>query len=156
MRKPNTKCRICGKGIYKRPSELEASKNKSLYCSPKCYQVSCRKWKTCPICGGEFLSGKNSRTCSRACANRNRRGINYNRNPKGGPRKDKVKAYRSLRDRLIKKFGPKCYKCKYDNLNILQIHHIKTKKEGGGEDLSNLQLLCPNCHMEIHQGDSRK
>ncbi|MBK8754255.1 MAG: HNH endonuclease [Candidatus Competibacteraceae bacterium] len=30
------------------------------------------------------------------------------------------------------------------------IHHILPKSEGGGDNISNLVLLHPNCHRQIH------
>lgn len=51
--------------------------------------------------------------------------------------------------------GVVCELCKYANVNVLQAHHVKRRSDGGTDDLSNLQLLCPNCHATIHLGDSR-
>jgi len=30
------------------------------------------------------------------------------------------------------------------------IHHINPKSEGGGDNISNLVMLHPNCHRQIH------
>jgi RNA-directed DNA polymerase len=35
------------------------------------------------------------------------------------------------------------------------IHHILPKSEGGGENISNLALLHPNCHRQIHSQKSK-
>jgi Zn finger protein HypA/HybF involved in hydrogenase expression len=51
---------------------------------------------------------------------------------------------------LIYKYGNKCMKCKWDEVNPttglvpIQLEH----KDGNSEnhDLKNLELLCPNCH----------
>lgn len=32
----------------------------------------------------------------------------------------------------------------------LQVHHIKAVEDGGGNDLSNLVLLCSYCHSTVH------
>ncbi len=45
-----------------------------------------------------------------------------------------------------------CERCGYDNYTILQIHHIVERHKGGTDDLSNLELLCSNCHMVHHHG----
>ena len=47
-RKPNTKCSICAKEIYRRPVQIEESGGKS-YCSSECFGISCRVEKPCII-----------------------------------------------------------------------------------------------------------
>lgn len=41
-----------------------------------------------------------------------------------------------------------------------QVHHIVFKCNGGSNNLSNLKLLCPECHRKLHNssptGNSRK
>ena len=32
------------------------------------------------------------------------------------------------------------------------LHHIVRRVDGGTEELSNLQLLHPNCHRQLHYG----
>ena len=96
VRKPNTTCCVCDKLIYKRPSEIKATKNK-LFCSSACYGVSCRKEVSCIVCGKPILSGLNKKTCSRVCANKNRAGIYYLMQ---GPN-DKAKGIRSIKKQLL-------------------------------------------------------
>ena len=48
--------------------------------------------------------------------------------------------------------GPNCEKCHNDNFAIIQVHHIIERSVGGTDDHTNLQLLCPNCHMTHHYG----
>ncbi len=44
-----------------------------------------------------------------------------------------------------------------DGQPYLEIHHIKSLKEGGYNSISNIVALCPNCHRELHNGvDSKK
>lgn len=109
----------------------------------------------CVICGTTFKKSLNKKTCSRACANKQRTGITYAKGKGGAPRKNIVASQAALRKRVFERSGPQCQKCGYDNANILQCHHILPKKSGGGDEIENLMLLCPNCHCEIHQGDSR-
>ena len=144
-RKPNFNCIICGKAIYKRPKEI---KEGCVYCSRACYGISCRKEIPCVVCGKLILASKHSKTCSRACSNKNREGIKYKI---GAPncnftRKEKLKTI------LIKERGAKCERCSYCNIDILQVHHKIRKADGGTDDLNNLELLCPNCHYEHHFG----
>jgi len=147
-RKPNIKCSVCSKMFYKRPSEIKKSKSGMIYCSKKCYGESCRKEKKCPVCGKSFI-GCRKKHCSRTCSNIGRKGIKYFT----GRRKDKVKNGFLLKKRLMEDRGYKCENCEHDNINILQVHHIDGNNKNN--DVSNLKLLCPNCHYTIHYGDSR-
>lgn len=140
-RKPNTTCMVCKISIYRRPGEI---KKGNVFCSLKCYGISCRKEKPCLICGTLILSSQNKKTCSRACANKLRIGTKYT----GLRLKDKVVTAFFLKKRLVKLKGPVCERCSFDNLDILQVHHIDRNRKNN--DLSNLELLCPNCHYSEH------
>ena len=148
-RKPNTECYICKKPIYKRPREL--AKKGNVYCGRKCLSVNQTILKTCPVCQNTFRSGLNKTTCSKACSNKNRTGMKY----KIERLNDNALKPRNKKKYLIEVFGKKCMTCEYDNTNVLQVHHIIERKDGGTDELSNLKLLCPNCHYTIHYGDSR-
>lgn len=142
-RKPNCSCSVCSKRIYRRPSQVESG---GIYCSSKCYGVSQRKPKKCPVCRKEYCGGK--RTCSRACANRARKGISYT----GENRNNKAHIGTKLKKRLAKRRGGFCEHCKMGNYAILQVHHKIERANGGSDRMSNLELLCPNCHMTHHLG----
>lgn len=45
--------------------------------------------------------------------------------------------------------GNKCEMCGWDKGNC-DVHHIKPKSKGGTDDISNLIVLCPNCHRLQH------
>lgn len=143
-RKPNTLCTICGKPIYKRPFEIEKNKG-NVFCSSACYGVSCRKEKPCIVCGKSILSGTNKKTCSRACANKHRAGIKYKLH---GPRKDKVKNYQALKNRLWSSGKEICERCGYGKFKILEVHH--RNRDRSNNNIENIELLCPNCHAEEH------
>jgi hypothetical protein len=142
-RKPNTACDTCSLPIYRRPGELEKSNNHS-YCSLACYGKACRKEKPCIVCGKPILASANKKTCSRACANKNRTGIQYT----GRALKDKVKTQRILKGRLIALRGAQCERCNFSIVQVLQVHH--TDKNRSNNALENLQILCPNCHASEH------
>ena len=144
-RAPNCTCKTCGKMIYRRPFEIEKG---PVYCSQACFGVACQKVAICPVCGKDFLSRNNRKTCSHACANTRRTGIGYKQAER--PLKDLVKDARALKKRLIDCRGPKCQRCDYSDVNILVVHHIIRRADGGTNDLGNLELVCPNCHAEIH------
>jgi len=142
-RKPNTNCFVCKKAIYRRPSEIEKNEGR-VYCSVNCYGIACRKEKPCIVCKKLILAGLNKKTCGRSCANIQRAGIKY----KIGSPRDKVKSQQALKLRLLKARGTKCERCNYVKYEILQIHHKDRNRNHN--DLSNLELICPNCHYEEH------
>jgi len=45
----------------------------------------------------------------------------------------------------------KCNFCDYSNEKILQVHHIDEDRENN--ELSNLMIVCPTHHCEIHYGE---
>jgi 5-methylcytosine-specific restriction endonuclease McrA len=65
-------------------------------------------------------------------------------------RKDKVKDSQALKQRLLQARGKACERCGYSDVNILTVHHVIRRSDGGTDELSNLELLCPNCPTEIH------
>ncbi len=141
IRKPNTACAICKKPIYRRPCEIAKSR---VFCGVACYGISNRKESPCMVCGKLILASFKKRTCSRSCANIHRAGIKYNLNRP----KDKVKHQRSIKIRLLQESGEECKRCRYAIKEILQIHHRDRNRNNN--DLSNLELVCPNCHYEEH------
>lgn len=143
-RKSNTKCVICGKGIYRRPKEFEITKGE-FYCSQLCYGLSCRKEKPCVVCKKLILSALNRITCSRVCSNRYRAGIKYKI---GRPVKNKVQKIKLIKNRLFSLRGGKCERCGYNKEEVLQIHH--KDRNNRNNDFKNLEILCPNCHYENH------
>ena len=142
-RNPNTKCNICKKLVYKRPSEIEKKEGR-VFCSSTCYGISCRKETPCIICGKLILASFNKKTCSRACANKNRVGVRYKINRP----KDKVVTLRRVKIRLLDVRGKSCQRCGYDKSEILQVHHKNRNRTNN--HFRNLELLCPNCHYEEH------
>lgn len=146
-RKPNCECCVCGTRIYRRPQQIQTG---DVYCSLACFGIAQRTHKQCPVCGKELINSRNKRTCSRACANRYRTGIRYT----GAARKDKdkVKTAAALKARLVQERGGVCERCGYSQTHILVVHHKVRKCDGGTNDMNNLELICPNCHAEIHYG----
>lgn len=51
---------------------------------------------------------------------------------------------------VYKSRGFKCEVCSFDD--VIEVHHIISKKAGGTDEHSNLILLCPNHHALIHAG----
>lgn len=143
IRKPNTHCGVCRKAIYRRPSEIERNAQR-VYCSQRCYGISCRRETPCIVCKKPILSGLHRKTCSRACANKNRTGVAYNTSRPN----DKVVTQRALKLRLLNERGTICERCSYNKAEVLQVHHINRNRKQN--NLENLELICPNCHFEEH------
>lgn len=144
-RTPNCSCCVCGKEIYRRPSQIVGN----IFCSSLCVGKSQRlNEKKCPICNSIFVGRK--KTCSRSCSNKSRTGIKYD----GTNSNNKYTKSKRLRFELASKRSGKCEECGNENYNILQVHHIIEQCNGGTDDESNLQLLCPNCHYTKHLGVS--
>ncbi len=142
-RKLNCSCSLCGSKMYRRPSQLTSGR---VYCSRSCHGIAQRFTKECPVCGKSYWGTK--QTCSRACANKRRTGTRY----LGENKNNKAFQGWFLKEKLCAERGGKCEMCGYENYNILQIHHIIPKADGGTDESRNLMILCPNCHMEEHHG----
>ena len=142
-RNPNVNCVVCSKSVYRRPALLRISKGRA-FCGLPCYAISQRIETPCIVCKTPIMASKNAKTCSRACANKHRTGIKYT----GARPRDKVVTERALKIRLIAQRGTKCERCEYSKLEILHVHHKDRNRNNS--DLSNLELICPNCHYEEH------
>jgi len=140
-RNPNIKCLICAKPIYRRPVEIRRGR---VFCGKECYGIANRKETPCIVCGSLILASKNAKTCSRSCSNIHRAGIHY----KIGRLKDKVVDERAIKLRVFATKGAVCEQCGYSKKEILNVHHSDKNKKNN--DISNLEILCPNCHAEKH------
>jgi len=102
--------------------------------------------KTCPVCSkiftGKIYDIKDQITCSIGCANTffrtNRDNPNY------------ISGRGSYRKYALTKLGSKCIECGYSNVDALEVHHID--KDRTNNNLSNLEVLCANCHKLTHKG----
>lgn len=57
-----------------------------------------------------------------------------------------TKLYRAL---AFRNYPHECSRCGYNkHPEILEVNHIDCNRENN--DLSNLEILCPNCHKEYH------
>ena len=59
-----------------------------------------------------------------------------------------------LREQIKLRDGFTCRLCirKMDT-NVLEVHHIIPVSSGGDDELSNLVLLCHDCHTALHKDD---
>lgn len=52
------------------------------------------------------------------------------------------------RERVRQRDGWRCTQC--GGLGPLQVHHVRRKSQGGGDELANLVSLCIPCHKALH------
>ena len=57
----------------------------------------------------------------------------------------------AIRHKLIENRNGACEVCGFDCEFCLQAHHIVPISQGGTNDLSNLALLCANCHAAVEK-----
>jgi len=147
---PNINCSECGISCYKKPSVMNRSKSGKVFCGIGCSTAHNTKWVECIICQKPIKAGLKRKTCSVACSNKNRTGINYKQT--GQPKKSIVRSKEAIRLALVLHLGvEKCQRCDYEKIpDVLQVHHVVEKHKGGKDTVDNLELLCPTCHMEEH------
>jgi 5-methylcytosine-specific restriction endonuclease McrA len=131
------KCVVCG--------EMFLTKgNRSKYCSSSCFEKNRpdkqKKDFICEFCGNPFrrkAPNNKGRFCSRQCS-----GLWRIANGK------KNYFYRAFL------FLPhKCDLCGTEEFEVLLVHHINKNKKNN--EMSNLQILCSNCHYKIHFGNGK-
>jgi hypothetical protein len=123
-------CVRCGAEFFATASSTQR------YCSGSCGakdRVMEVHTRICPMCKKEYVTTKsdNRKTCSKECGNK------YRGRPKAAVRLIKTETLTS------------CSLCGYDkHINILERHHID--RDRTNNNLSNILILCPNCHAEVH------
>lgn len=132
-------CLICNK-IFE---HISSRCNKAKYCSQKCrYRAQRNKGRTqykCQHCHKKFnapLSTKR-KYCSKACVNKSSK-LTFK------------PSFTTVRKAMLsRKLINKCNRCNYDSEPlILGVHH--KDRDRNNNDLSNLEILCPNCHSLEH------
>lgn len=143
-RKPNCSCKECSKPIYRRPHQIESG---SVFCSTICSNIRNKtESPSCIVCGIPVENRKRAKTCSRACSNKNRIGVQYRQ----GQNSDKAVYRNRLKTKLLDIRPNKCNRCPFDFVPILHVHHIVERSNGGTDEFENLELLCPTCHSLHH------
>lgn len=147
MRNPNTTCCGCGEPCYVRPNQLATQK--MWFCSKECHGKGVyEKLAECAFCSNKFTKANSeSKFCSRSCSNKGRRGIVYDGSNPG----NKARAGELRRRQVIERDGINCNICGLEPVWSgkplqHQVDHIDGNNKN--HDLSNLRLLCPNCHTQ--------
>jgi hypothetical protein len=116
----------------------------------------------CEVCG-RLLQGRQARFCGRACKNRH---LNYHHQSYVRQRARAIET----KKRLVRTMGGCCSRCGYArNLAALEFHHVDPAAKSFSLDAralanrswalvsreaSKCQLVCSNCHAEIHNPSS--
>lgn len=150
MKKVN--CVICNKEfeIELKRYNAKLKENSQFYCSADCRSHKNSELCICATCGkeiwktkSEIKRSKSGRVyCSRHCAT-----ISNNTLYKSGENHPSYKGT-DYRQKALQHYDLKCICCGYDeDTRILEVHHIDENHKNN--DLSNLCILCPNCHRKI-------
>lgn len=100
--------------------------------------------KECPVCNIKFTKPrhKETATCGYSCSNTYFRSGIHNPNWKDN-------ADTSYRKKALSHYGTLCNKCGYNaNILALEVHH--KDKDRTNNSISNLEVLCSNCHAIEH------
>ena len=151
---PWLNCKICNKKFYAKPRHIKIGWGK--YCSDKCKFEGQKRGKIvkCDNCGNtlyrtpkDFSRSKNglffcSRSCHASWRNKNIRVGKSHPNWLTG-----VSTYRRLLLKNAKEI--KCENCYFLDERVLVVHHKDGNRQNN--ELSNLELLCRNCHYIKHE-----
>ena len=124
-------------------THIASRANKAKYCSPNCYHKAMSKKGTaeyeCAHCHKKFLDAPSPKRkyCSKTCVNKSTKETFK-------PKFTTVRKMMLRRDMITK-----CERCGFDAIpEILGVHHKDRDRKNN--ELSNLEVLCPNCHSIEH------
>lgn len=132
-------CQECGGNF----THIASRANSAKYCGTKCYYKAMHRKGTveysCLHCSKKFMDSPSHKRkyCSIACTNKAEKQI-------WKPSFVTVRKSMLARNMLIK-----CARCGFDaEPKILGVHHKDRNRKNN--NLSNLEVLCPNCHSLEH------
>jgi hypothetical protein len=149
-----TTCTVCNKQYEISTRGLKLSK----FCSSKCSGASRRKPRIdtqCDQCNKTYSTKQSvyNKSVNHFCGN-DCKALFYKANPHirgtyaGYNGLSKVSSYRKL---AFETFEHRCHVCNYDRFeDVLQVHHIDHNRSNN--DITNLVIVCPTCHSELHKG----
>ena len=143
------KTKVC---LYCKKEYKTKFKN-SKYCSRDCYKKNklTRVKVICNQCNKEFETYKckmkqQYHFCCNNCKNTFFKINGHLRGTFAGYNGSSKSTYRN---KAFECFEHKCYYCGYDkNMSILQVHHLDKNRKNN--DISNLRIVCPTHHAELH------
>jgi len=99
----------------------------------------------CKFCG-KILHNHQHKFCSLTCCSLYKKKEKYKQIEKD----EQFKTFVPIKNYLIDKYGKKCFKCGWAEKNLfsgsipIETNHVDGDRKNN--KLSNIELLCPNCH----------
>jgi predicted nucleic acid-binding Zn ribbon protein len=139
VKQTQVKCLLdsCANNVIKRYNTLQKFCSlhcASIYRAESLKQATFLKSPLCLLCA-KHTGNKNKKFCNNECWSKYRRKNSFNVDYR-------VYAFNHLPN--------KCADCKIETLDVLEVHHIDQNRSNN--DLSNLLILCANCHLIRHKG----
>lgn len=138
-------CQRCSCEFKRHPGQI-----KRKFCSVKCARnskIEIQKNFTCLTCGKNFIDSKKRKYCSSSCSRRHYNKTRKMENLINGFLYNTKEAKRFL----FEKFKS-CQLCNWSVIpEILELHHKDRNRNNN--HISNLLLICPNCHSIEHWKD---
>lgn len=144
-------CDCCGTE-YKKQKRLAEGAKREHFCSQKCYNNSVVRVKVfCAHCGIEFLKAPSKIET--------KSGLHFCTREHKDLAQHYIKAIqpdhygtssKNYRAKALKHYGTECIKCGFSNIAALEVHHIDRNRDNN--DITNLVVLCANCHRIEHRG----
>lgn len=143
------KCDYCA-DTYKRHSRFLKGAVRENYCSSACYNEDLIRIKVnCAHCGVLFskVPSKTTKSGLHFCC-REHKDAAQSYMPDIQP--DHYGKGNNYRVKALKELPNECRYCGYNNVDALEVHHIDKNRDNN--DISNLEIVCANCHTLIHKG----
>lgn len=156
--KSKIKCDYCGNKFEKENKYIAENKRNhhKNYCSDDCCKKSKFNGKIskCVTCGDDVYRTnsqmKRSKTgnvyCSKSCATITNNTLFKRWENHPGYKKGEA----SYRSKAFNHYKHKCALCAYNNIRILEVHHIDGNRSNN--KVNNLIILCPTHHKEVGYG----
>ena len=117
------------------------------FCSKECNLNFHKVEIVCDYCGAITVKQKHKHNdghnfCNHSCANSFNNALK-----KDTSARNYINGKSSYRKKAFAKYEHKCSVCGYDDVRVLEVHHINSNRDDN--DLSNLIILCPTCHKYI-------
>lgn len=147
-------CSRCGKDFQRKPSLHKISVDKGatqFYCSTMCMNGRVNgnaEPRSCAHCGTQLMRRpsdiRDSKTglffCTTSCAAKHNNPLRVRADGAGI----------DYRERAFSHYGVVCMICGFAHLYALEVHHIDRNRRHN--KITNLAVLCANCHTGIHKG----
>jgi hypothetical protein len=153
-------CTVCGKQFSYHAYISAEKKQPRKTCSKTCqYSIVSkalynRVKRQCKWCKKPYstIACQNKTFCSRECQIQFMKSLTGDKNPAWKPINEKA-SYRTLKTTIRKRLitsETTCYDCGKKSL-LFEIHHVDKNRKNN--NLSNLVVLCLDCHANRHRGE---